>query len=220
MKALKPVGVNLLQANGAGAGQSVPHLHIHIMPRRPSDDVSLNWEHKPGDMAAIEAVYEKLKAALYLDRWPTGERSIRRRPERGWPECSATASAAPAGREPLALVLAELVAHVVDDRADARALVGLLVAHQPDVAHDPEVDRRRDQVRRLGDVVGEHRDAVADPHRLDGGVGGVGAQHDEGLRSTTSLHGFIAGRLCKVVWSTMWCSRRSSSFCGRPYCSM
>ena len=31
---LKPVGMNLLQANGAGAGQSVPHLHIHIMPRR------------------------------------------------------------------------------------------------------------------------------------------------------------------------------------------
>ena len=31
---LKPHGVNLLQANGEGAGQSVPHLHIHIMPRR------------------------------------------------------------------------------------------------------------------------------------------------------------------------------------------
>src|SRR5262249_16946500 len=27
---LKPNGVNLLQANGPGAGQSVPHLHIHI----------------------------------------------------------------------------------------------------------------------------------------------------------------------------------------------
>ena len=35
MSELKPNGVNLLQANGPGAGQSVPHLHIHIMPRRP-----------------------------------------------------------------------------------------------------------------------------------------------------------------------------------------
>ena len=35
-----------------------------------------------------------------------------------------------------------------------------------------------DEVGRLGDVVGEHRDAVADLHRLDGGVGRVGAQHD------------------------------------------
>lgn len=63
-KVLKPHGVNLLQANGEGAGQSVPHLHIHIMPRVKGDDVNLNWEPRPGDMAAIKAVYEKLKAAL------------------------------------------------------------------------------------------------------------------------------------------------------------
>jgi histidine triad (HIT) family protein len=64
MSELSPVGVNLLQANGAGAGQSVPHLHIHIMPRRAGDDVMLNWEPKPGERAEIEAVYQRLKAAL------------------------------------------------------------------------------------------------------------------------------------------------------------
>jgi histidine triad (HIT) family protein len=63
-RVLKPHGVNLLQANGEGAGQSVPHLHIHIMPRVKGDDVKFNWEPKPGDMAAVKAVYEKLKAAL------------------------------------------------------------------------------------------------------------------------------------------------------------
>ena len=63
-KVLTPHGVNLLQANGPGAGQSVPHLHIHIMPRVKGDDVNLNWEPKRGDMAAIKAVYERLKAAL------------------------------------------------------------------------------------------------------------------------------------------------------------
>ncbi len=61
---LKPHGVNLLQANGAGAGQSVPHLHIHIMPRRPNDAVALNWDYKRGDRAEIEAIYRRLKAAL------------------------------------------------------------------------------------------------------------------------------------------------------------
>jgi histidine triad (HIT) family protein len=61
---LEPNGVNLLQANGAGAGQSVPHLHVHIMPRRPNDGVALNWEYKPGDRAEIEAIYKKLKVAL------------------------------------------------------------------------------------------------------------------------------------------------------------
>lgn len=61
---LQPNGVNLLQANGAGAGQSVPHLHIHIMPRRLNDGVALNWDYKPGDRAEIEAIYARLKAAL------------------------------------------------------------------------------------------------------------------------------------------------------------
>ena len=64
MGELKPNGVNLLQANGPGAGQSVPHLHIHIMPRRPNDGVALNWEYKPGDKAEIEAIHKRLKAAL------------------------------------------------------------------------------------------------------------------------------------------------------------
>jgi histidine triad (HIT) family protein len=64
MTALQPAGVNLVQANGPAAGQSVPHLHIHIMPRRLNDDVSLNWKPKPGDRAEIEAICRKLKAAL------------------------------------------------------------------------------------------------------------------------------------------------------------
>lgn len=64
MRELKPVGVNLLQANGAGAGQSVPHLHFHVMPRRENDGVSLNWQYKPGNKAEIEAIYERLKAVL------------------------------------------------------------------------------------------------------------------------------------------------------------
>ncbi|WP_422002853.1 HIT family protein [Reyranella sp.] len=62
--ALEPGGVNLLQANGPGAGQSVPHLHIHVMPRRPGDAVALNWDYVPGDRAEIEAVYRRLKAVL------------------------------------------------------------------------------------------------------------------------------------------------------------
>jgi histidine triad (HIT) family protein len=64
VKELKPNGVNLIQANGAGAGQSVPHLHIHIMPRRAGDAVALNWEPKPGDMKEIEALSKRLKSAL------------------------------------------------------------------------------------------------------------------------------------------------------------
>ena len=57
-------GINLLHANGPGAGQSVPHLHIHCLPRRAGDDLKFNWDYKPGDMAAVKAIFEKLKAAL------------------------------------------------------------------------------------------------------------------------------------------------------------
>jgi histidine triad (HIT) family protein len=64
MRELKPDGVNLVQANGEGAGQSVPHLHIHVMPRRAGDGLILNWQPVPGDMKEIEAVYSRLKAAL------------------------------------------------------------------------------------------------------------------------------------------------------------
>lgn len=36
-------GVNLVQSNGAVAGQDVFHFHLHIKPRWPGDDVSLVW---------------------------------------------------------------------------------------------------------------------------------------------------------------------------------
>jgi len=64
MSALKPSGVNLLQSNGVGAGQSVPHLHVHILPRFSGDQVKLNWTYTPGDKAEIEAICNRLKAAL------------------------------------------------------------------------------------------------------------------------------------------------------------
>jgi len=62
--ALKPDGINLLQANGPGAAQSVFHFHVHILPRRTGDELKMNWGHKPGDMAAIKTNYEKIRAAM------------------------------------------------------------------------------------------------------------------------------------------------------------
>ncbi len=36
-------GINLLQNNGEAAGQSVFHLHFHIIPRYKDDNVKLPW---------------------------------------------------------------------------------------------------------------------------------------------------------------------------------
>ncbi|MDR2827968.1 MAG: HIT family protein [Acholeplasmatales bacterium] len=38
---LKPSGFNLISNNGEIAGQSVPHFHIHIIPRYTKDDVKI-----------------------------------------------------------------------------------------------------------------------------------------------------------------------------------
>ena len=66
--ALSPDGINLLQANGPGAGQSVQHFHIHIMPRYAGDEeLKINWGLEPGDRDGIEAVYGKIAGCLQQD---------------------------------------------------------------------------------------------------------------------------------------------------------
>ena len=59
---LNPDGINLAQANGEGAAQSVMHFHMHILPRRLGDELKLNWGIRPGDMKAIGELAERIKA--------------------------------------------------------------------------------------------------------------------------------------------------------------
>ena len=61
---VKPYGLNLLQANGPGAAQSVFHLHVHIIPRMKDDNLTMNWPLKPGDKAALGELAERIRAKL------------------------------------------------------------------------------------------------------------------------------------------------------------
>lgn len=61
---LDPPGLSLYQANGPAAAQSVPHLHIHVLPRRDGDGLPMNWTPTPGDMDAIGALAERIRARL------------------------------------------------------------------------------------------------------------------------------------------------------------
>jgi len=63
-RVVAPAGLNLLQANGAGAGQTVFHFHIHVFPRRDGDGASFDWGHEPGDIDAIGKLAERIKAAI------------------------------------------------------------------------------------------------------------------------------------------------------------
>lgn len=41
--AFDPDGVNIMQSNGAAAGQEIHHAHVHVVPRYDGDDVTLHW---------------------------------------------------------------------------------------------------------------------------------------------------------------------------------
>jgi len=62
--ALKPEGLNLLQANGRAALQSVPHFHIHVIPRSMDDGKGLQWPVTPGDPDRIRKIGERIRAHI------------------------------------------------------------------------------------------------------------------------------------------------------------
>ena len=53
-------GVNVLNASGESAQQSVFHLHFHIIPRRAGDGIDI-WPLKDKKELDLAAVCEKLK---------------------------------------------------------------------------------------------------------------------------------------------------------------
>ncbi len=62
--ALRPDGLNLLQANGPAAFQSVPHFHLHLIPRWADDGKGLDWPLRPGDAARIRELGERIRARM------------------------------------------------------------------------------------------------------------------------------------------------------------
>jgi histidine triad (HIT) family protein len=54
-------GVNLLNACGAAAWQTVFHFHLHVVPRYPDDGLTLPWVPAPGDTDDIAAAGEELR---------------------------------------------------------------------------------------------------------------------------------------------------------------
>lgn len=65
VRAFAADGVNLHQANGEAAGQVVPHVHFHVIPRFDNDGHSWNWNagsyDKPEDM---QQMGDRIRAEL------------------------------------------------------------------------------------------------------------------------------------------------------------
>lgn len=61
MRAVDADGFNLLLSNGSCAGQVVPHVHLHIIPRHPDDGLVLPHRTRP---YATEADRQTVQAAI------------------------------------------------------------------------------------------------------------------------------------------------------------
>ncbi|MDO5696209.1 MAG: HIT family protein [Eubacteriales bacterium] len=54
-------GVNILQNNEPVAGQTVFHIHIHVIPRFEGDEVTVAWRSSEPSIEDLEAVATKLR---------------------------------------------------------------------------------------------------------------------------------------------------------------
>ncbi len=64
MKALGAAGMNLVQNNGAAAGQTVKHFHLHLIPRYEGGPRMCSWEEGKSDPAEQKRIAEAVKSEL------------------------------------------------------------------------------------------------------------------------------------------------------------
>jgi histidine triad (HIT) family protein len=62
--ALQPDGLNIIQNNGAAAGQVVFHYHVHLIPRWEGDSAVRLWRPGAGDTAELAALADRIRAAM------------------------------------------------------------------------------------------------------------------------------------------------------------
>jgi histidine triad (HIT) family protein len=57
-----PDGITVLQANRAAGWQTVPHLHLHVLPRHAGDGVTLGWPRREPGLEHLQALARRLLA--------------------------------------------------------------------------------------------------------------------------------------------------------------
>jgi len=58
-KAMNADGINIIQNNNTAAGQAVPHIHFHIIPRHDSDGISI-CGHREKNSRDFKVLAEKI----------------------------------------------------------------------------------------------------------------------------------------------------------------
>ena len=62
-RAFNVPGIMIVQTNGAAAGQTVPHVHFHVIPRRTGESLHLN-SAAPADPAVLREQAERIRQFL------------------------------------------------------------------------------------------------------------------------------------------------------------
>jgi histidine triad (HIT) family protein len=60
-EAFAPAGMTILQANKAAGWQTVPHLHLHVLPRHTGDGVDLAWPRKEPGLEKLKELAAKIR---------------------------------------------------------------------------------------------------------------------------------------------------------------
>jgi histidine triad (HIT) family protein len=59
--AFRPDGITVLQANRPAGGQTVPHLHVHVVPRHAGDGIALTWPRKDPPLEELRALAARIR---------------------------------------------------------------------------------------------------------------------------------------------------------------
>ncbi len=59
--AFRPEGITVLQANRPAGWQTVPHVHVHVLPRHQGDGVELIWPRKEPPLEELRALSARLQ---------------------------------------------------------------------------------------------------------------------------------------------------------------
>ncbi|MBL8383250.1 MAG: HIT family protein [Burkholderiales bacterium] len=59
--AFAPEGITILQANKPAGWQTVPHLHLHVLPRHAGDGVELTWPRKEPGLEKLKELAARLR---------------------------------------------------------------------------------------------------------------------------------------------------------------
>jgi histidine triad (HIT) family protein len=62
-RAFKPAGLMIVQRSGAASGQTIPHFHLHVLPRTANDGVHLTWPRRSPPADELASLAQQIRIA-------------------------------------------------------------------------------------------------------------------------------------------------------------